>query len=209
VTRGAKIVVRAVALGVVVAVHGNAVGGDALPPAGETLARASVPSETNKVGEVRLIRRGDATVVQTVLVTRLLARVTAEIRLKEEVNWPQSAAGHVDMLAYVEALQGAEAMLRAELPPVDARNVSDADRRLRLLIEFTASPGDAKVEIAEFSSPGDERPYDVVSRRPLAAPAVDRAYVLRNMRLILADAFHLQEADVDRLGPLGPAAAAP
>jgi hypothetical protein len=31
-------------------------------------------------------------------------------------------------------------------------------------------------------------------------------YVFRNMRLILADAFDVDEGEVDRLGPLGPVA---
>jgi hypothetical protein len=95
------------------------------------------------------------------------------------------------------------------LPAADARNVADADRRLWLLIEFAASPASAGVEIAEFASAAEDRPYDVASRRLLVAPAVGRSYVLRNMRLILADAFRVPEADVDRIGALGPAATTP
>ena len=174
----------------------------------EVLARTAVPNVESPVGEVRLLRRGDATVVQTLLVTRLLPRVTAEIRMKEETNWPADAAGHADMLVYVTALSAAQEALRDRLPAADARNVADADRRLRLLIEFVASSSGVHIEIAEFTSPAEDRPYDVASRRTLATPAVGGAYVLRNMRLILADAFHLAEADVDRLGALGPAAAA-
>jgi hypothetical protein len=158
---------------------------------------------------VRLLRRGDATVVQTLLVTRLLPRVTAEIRMKEERNWPAELPGHVDMLAYVQALSVAQEQLRAALPAADARNLADVDRRLRLLIEFAASPASASVEISEFTPVAADRPYDVASRRPLAAPAVGRSYVLRNMRLILADSFHVPETDVDRIGALGPATTAP
>jgi hypothetical protein len=183
-------------------------GGEAAWGIDEVLARTPVPNAESPVGEVRLLRRGDATVVQTLLVTRLLARVTGEIRTKEERNWPAGVAGHDDMATYVEALTAAAEQLRASLPAVDARNVADADRRLRLLVELVASPSSAGVEIAEFASVAEERPYDVASRRTLAAPAVGRAYVLRNMRLILADAFQLPESDVDRLGALGPAAAA-
>jgi hypothetical protein len=172
----------------------------------EVLARTPVPNAESPVGEVRLLHRGDATIVQTLLVTRLLPRVTAEIRLKEERNWPSGAEGHDDMLAYVAALSSAEEHLRASLPAADARNLADADRRLRLVIEFAASPTSAGVEIAEFASAAEARPYDVTGRRTLATPAVGRAYVLRNMRLILADSFHVAEPDVDRLGALGPAA---
>ncbi|HET9063539.1 MAG TPA: hypothetical protein VFO62_09650 [Candidatus Binatia bacterium] len=177
--------------------------------ADEVLARVAVPNPESPVGEVRLLRRGDATVVQTLLVTRLLPRVTAEIRIKEERNWPAELPGHADMLTYVQALSGAQEQLRAALPAANARNVADGDRRLRLLIELSASPASAGVEIAEFTPAAADRPYDVASRRPLAAPDVGRAYVLRNMRLILADAFGVPEADVDRIGALGPAATAP
>lgn len=176
--------------------------------ADEVLARVAVPNTENPVGEVRLLRRGDTTVVQTLLVTRLLPRVTAEIHMKEERNWPAEMPGHADMLAYVQALSVAQEQLRAALPAADARNVADADRRLRMLIEFAASTASASVEIAEFASEAEDRPYEVASRRPLAAPAVERSYVLRNMRLILADSFHVPEADVDRLGALGPAGTA-
>lgn len=185
----------------------SGIAGGAVAAADETLARAPVPNAESPVGEVRLVRRGDATIVQTLLVTRLLPRVTAEIRLKEERNWPSEVEGHEDMVAYVTALDSAQEELRAALPAADARNVADPDRRLRLLIEFAASPTSAGVEIAEFSSAGEDRPYEIATRRTLATPTVGRAYVLRNMRLILADSFHVTEPDVDRLGPLGPAAA--
>jgi hypothetical protein len=177
--------------------------------ADEVLARAAVPNTERPVGEVRLLRRGDVTVVQTLLVTRLLPRVIAEISMKEERNWPAELPGHADMVAYVQALNAAQEQLRAALPAADARNVADADRRLRLLIELSASPTSAGVEIAEFTPVAEDRPYDVASRRPLARPVVERSYVLRNMRLILADAFHIPETDVDRIGALGPAATAP
>lgn len=194
-------------LAVTIGVLCAAGGVEAVPD--EVLARAAVPNAENQVGEVRLMRRGDATVVQTVLVTRLLPRVTAEIRLKEARNWPVGGPGHADMSAYVGALDEAAARLRATLPGIDARNVDDVDRRLRLLIEFVATPTTAGVEIASFDSESEDRRYDVANRRLLAAPPVERSYVLRNMRLILADAFHLSEPDVDRLGALGPAATAP
>lgn len=198
---------RAALLAGLLAVMCSASGG--AQAADAVLAQAAVPNPESPVGEVRLLRRGDTTVVQTLLVTRLLPRVAAEIRMKEERNWPAELPGHADMVAYVQALNAAQEQLHAALPAADARSVADADRRLRLLIEFTASPASAGVEIAEFTSVAEDRPYDVASRRPLVAPPVGRSYVLRNMRLILADAFRVPEADVDRIGALGPAATTP
>ena len=68
------------------------------------LERAYVPSASDKVGEVRLIRRGGADVVQTLLYSKILSRVVAEIRKKELANWPQGAPFHDDALRYVAIL---------------------------------------------------------------------------------------------------------
>jgi hypothetical protein len=195
---------RAVATGVALYVF----AGGMAAASEEVLARTTIPNAQSSIGEVRLLRREDATIVQTLLVTRLLPRVTAEIRVKEERNWPSGVEGHADMLAYVKSLDDAQEQLRASLPAADPRNLADADRRLRLLVEFVASAAGTSVEIAEFASAAEDRPYEIASRRTIATPTVGRAYVLRNMRLILADSFDLPEPEVDRLGPLGPAAAA-
>jgi len=180
----------------------------ALPPAlldaagDRVAARTDVPSTARKVGEVRLVTRDGATVVQTLLATRLLGRVVAEIRKKEEAGWPSDEPGYVDMLRYLNALEGAEKTLRAQ-----REESPGGDRRLRLAIEFVASDDAAGVVFAEFD--GDEVDGELrpTARRPLMMLSLERVYVLGNMRLILADAFHVPEADVGRLGPLGPAAA--
>jgi hypothetical protein len=165
------------------------------------VARTVVPDEFRKVGEVRLATRGDATVVQTALATKVLSRVVAEIRKKEEANWPADAIGHEDMTRYVEGLERAAAALRGE-------RAVGGDRRLQLLIEFVAGPAGAGVLLAGFE--GEERSgaITVKSRTPIATLALRRTYVHRNMRLILADSFHLPESELGRLGPLGPIAPA-
>ncbi len=169
------------------------------PTADRLLRHEAVPDPVRKVGEVRLLQRGDATVVQTVLVTKALARVIAEIRKKEERNWPAGAAGHDDMLRYVAALDAARAALSARR---DAETDGD-DRRQRLLIELAASPDAVAAQLATFDD-GTVDGGQLPGRTPLADPALDRAYVVRNMRLILADAFDLDPADADRLVPLSP-----
>ena len=174
----------------------------ALPPfdaaTDRVVTRTVVPDVTRRQGEVRLVTRGDATVVQTLLATKVLRRVVAEIRRKEERNWPADGAGHADMVRYVDAVAAAARELEAA--------ADDGDPRLRLLIELVAAGDRGGIVIGEFQ--GDEvdgvlRPTSV---RTMATVAVGRDYLLRNMRLILADAFDLDEDEVDRLGPLGPAA---
>jgi hypothetical protein len=169
------------------------------------LARAAVPDEARKIGEVQLIRRGTVTAVRTVLSTRVLARAVAEIRAKEDANWPEGSPHRPSMLAYVAALERAEATLRASLAVADPRTIGAPDRRLRLLIEFFANDVTAGVALAEYDA-ADSAPFVPIGRRGIATPTVSRGYVLGNMRLIVADAFGVEDSAVDTIGPLGPAA---
>jgi hypothetical protein len=183
-----------------------ATAGDPPPVVERVHARAAVPDEARKIGEVRLIERGSTTVVQTVLATRVIARAVAEIRQKEERDWPLDRDGHSDMRRYVDALEQATAILKQELPPADARSIDDPERRVRLLIELRADSSSTELVIAEFQARDASTPYEPTVSRVLATLSPSRAYVLENMRLILADAFQLPEADLGRLGPLGPLA---
>ena len=155
-----------------------------------------VPNDARHQGEVRLVARGDAVVVQTLLATKVLKRVVAEIRKKEERNWPVGAPGHDDMVRYVDAVSAVAEQLEAAHP----------DERQRLLIEFVATTDGGGIVVGEFEGEEAGGAIRPTSARTIATPAVGRDYLLRNMRLILADAFELDESEVDRLGPLGPAA---
>jgi hypothetical protein len=185
-----------------------AVAGAATPPsivptdagADRVVKRTDVPDATRKVGEVRLVQRGDAIVVQTLLATKAIARVLAEIHKKETENWPADRPGHDDMERYLAAIDENVEALRGE------RDAADGDRRVRLAIELVATKDAESLVLATFA--GDETggflaPTD---RRVLGTVALGRAYVVRNMRLILADSFHVPEPDVDQLAPLGPIA---
>jgi len=174
------------------------------PASDRVVARIAVPRTTPKVGEVRLVTRGQATVVQTLLATKVLSRVVAESRKKEERNWPRDADGYHDMRRYLDALEAAAADVRRRHDVPGVR--SDRDRRLRLLIEFVASEDASGVLFAGFDATKTEGAIEPTGRRPIAALALGRAYVFPNMRLILADAFAMPEAEVGRLGPLGPLA---
>ena len=158
--------------------------------------RKIVPNDARHQGEVRLVARGDAVVVQTLLATKVLKRVVAEIRKKEERNWPVGTAGHDDMVRYVDAVSAVAEQLDAAHP----------DERQRLLIEFVATADGGGIVVGEFEGDESGGVLHPTSARTIATPAVGRDYLLRNMRLILADAFGLDESRVDELGPLGPAA---
>jgi hypothetical protein len=160
-----------------------------------------VPDPQRKVGEVKLLARGNAVVVQTLLSTKLLERVTSEIRKKEEGNWP---AGDPSREAYLAALERTREAVEKRDVGVDWKQ-----RRRRLLIEFAADDANAAVFLGTFRFTGEGS--STVEREVLETLELPRSYVLRNMRLILADSFQVAESEVDSIGPLGPAsnAAAP
>jgi hypothetical protein len=160
------------------------------PRADRVLHRAAVPSAERKLGEVRILARGRATVVQTLLYSKLLSRAVAEIRRKELANWP----GDPDALRYVEALERAQQTIFRRLPAGP-----QADRRQKLWIEFVLAPDAAGVALGDFEleAPGGE--LRVVRRAALAVLEPSRSYVERNQRLIVADAYRVEGAEAERL----------
>jgi hypothetical protein len=155
--------------------------------ADEVVARSYVPSPERRVGEVRLIRRGDANVVQTLLYTKLLRRVVGEIRQKELDNWPEGP-GRADALGYIEALAAAQKQVWGRLLASEPVR----DRRQKLWIEFVLTPDASLVAIGSFEMDESDGELRVLRRELLARLEPSRDYVLRNMRLIAADAFHAE-----------------
>ncbi len=147
--------------------------------------RAFVPSPAQKVGEVRIVERGDAKVVQTLLYTKILARVVGEIRNKEAINWPPDAPGHADAQRYREALVQVQTQIWDRMP----RGESVQDRRQKMWIEFVLGPQRALVAIGAFEMEETGSEVKVVKREALDVFEASRDYVERNMRLIEADAF--------------------
>ncbi len=142
-----------------------------------------VPSALLPVGEVRLIRRGPAVVMQTVLDTKFLKRAVAEIRKKDEADWPASRRGHDDAMKYVEAIQAAQAGIQ--------ERSRGRDRRLRMLIEFILSRDASIVAIAEPSLAEAGGHMRVVAKRQIAILPLSRNYVRGNIYEIAWDALKL------------------
>jgi hypothetical protein len=167
----------------------------------QVIDRIVVPSPDRKVGEVRLIRRGDRAVVQTVLRTKLLPRVVAEIRKKEIANWPPASDGYLASNRYVTALEAVAKRLRDRQPA--ASRAPDAERRLDVLIEFVLDAHTSMVQVGTFvMEDGGSEPR--ISPRPMFILELPREYVRENMRLIVADSFHVDGAALEaKLAPLG------
>ena len=159
----------------------------------EVVRQTVVPSPEQKVGEVRLVRRGGYDVVQTLLYTKVLSRVVAEIRKKELAAWPDGP-GHEDARRYAEALEAVRRTIWDRMP----RDTKTADRRQKLWIEFVLGERAAAVAIGAFEMDDgiDETGggVRVRTREPLVVLEPSRAYIHRNMRLIAADSFHVEEA---------------
>jgi len=167
--------------------------------ADKVLSRIVVPDPSRRVGEVRLIARGGAVVVQTLLSTKVLARVVAEIHKKEEAAWPPGSATSADSRDYLEALDALLHDLETHQPAV-----TWAERRRRMLIEFVADDSSAGVILGGWDGDDVDGALNPAERKAMKLLVPARQYVLRNMRLILIDSFHVADADLDRLGALGP-----
>ena len=157
--------------------------------------RAYVPSAESKVGEVRILRRSQATVVETLLYTKVLSRVVGEICKKELANWP----GNSDAARYIEMLERVQKQIWSRLPT----NQRVSDRRQKLWIDFVVAPGVAFIGVGAFEMEEPHGEVRVKRRELLALLEPSPEYVRRNLRLITADAFHIEDAAVGPLlGPL-------
>jgi hypothetical protein len=159
------------------------------------LRRAAVPSEANRVGEVRALRRGEAVVVQTLLNTRILRRAVGEIKKKERANWQANRDGSGDASRYVSELEAARDALTPPVAPGKPR----PSERLRLLIEFVRSPSRVALGIGTFDASRTEEATPVRSGRFFTVWEPSRSYVETNMRLIVADSMQLDAGAAEEL----------
>jgi hypothetical protein len=139
------------------------------------------------------VRRGPRVVVQTLLYSKVIKRVLGAIADKEHANWPERAQGHADSERYLAALQAAQ----RQLPQPAAASGAEADRRAKLLIEFIDDPVRPVVAIGGMEIEETDGEVVLAQRRPPEVLALSPAYVRRDMRLIVADSFHLSPADAD------------
>jgi hypothetical protein len=167
----------------------------------EVVRSEFVPSAEQPVGEVRLVRRGPAVVMQTVLYTSFLKRVVAEIRKKDVADWPARRHGHDDAMKYIEAIQSAQAGIQERY----RRRENRGDRRQKMLIEFILSRNASIVAIAEPALSEADGHMRVVSRRQIAVLPLSRVYVRGNIYEIAWDALKLgRKESRDLLEPMLP-----
>jgi hypothetical protein len=164
----------------------------------ERIVRAAfIPSDDRVHGQVRLIRRGDATCVQTLLYSRSLRRGLQRIRSKERAAWPDGREGHADSSAFLDELRRAQQVV---LPgPGEAADVEEAGEKSQLLIEFVLAPRGGFFALYEPEVREAQDGLEVAGARPIAVREASRVYVERAMSLMIASAFHLAEPEAAAL----------
>jgi len=145
------------------------------------LLRAPITSRGRTHGEVRLIERGAARVVQTLLYSKVLRRVLAAIRERERANWSTEREGHEASARYLAALERAEQSTR---PAPDAQRSATADRRRALLIEFAVSDTREGVALLEPELGEADGALSIQRARLIEALELPRQFIRENMRLI-------------------------
>jgi hypothetical protein len=158
--------------------------------------RALVPSARKPQGEVRLLQREDGVVLQTLLYTKLLKRVTRTIARKERRLWTADTPHHADAQRYIEALEKAR-------QAVETAADDDDDRRRELLIEFILRRNLAVVVIAVPRYDESEAPLRIRGQRELTVLVPSREYIAADIREIVQDTFELDDnAATELLQPL-------
>jgi len=153
------------------------------------VARKVIEARGRDHGELRLVRRGGAAVVQTLLVTRSLKRAVARIRDKEAANWPQDGHGYGASRVYVEAVEEAAAQV-LEAPRTD--------RHRRLLIEIELSGNAGRIALSKPTTRAGADGITLVTSEPITRLDVPCSWARREIALIAGDAG----LDVDKLAPL-------
>jgi hypothetical protein len=149
------------------------------------IRKAFIPSEKRIHGELRLVKRGGAMVLQTLLYSRFLRLGLDSIRSKELYYWPPSQPGHEDSARYLAAIESAKKNIFADF---DARE-DKSDPRQKMLIEFVLSKDDASFAVCEVELDQKGREVTIRSRKPLVVERASRAYIARAMKIQADNGF--------------------
>ena len=141
------------------------------------LRHAFLPSARNVHGELRLLRRGDAWVLQTLLYTPQLRRGVQRMRRKELYAWPEGVPGFEDSQRYLADLEHAKDHVLERF----AASSVVTDGRQKLMIELVLAPRDAfwvfyDVEVVAGAASSRAT---VGARTPFLSRAASRDYLRR------------------------------
>ena len=165
------------------------------------LRHAFLPSERNVHGELRLLRRGDAWVLQTLLYTPQLRRGVQRMRRKELYAWPEGAEGWDDSQRYLADLESAKDHALERF----AGRSDAADGRQKLMIELVLGQRDAfwafyDVELGSDSeSDGRAGRTAVRARTPFLVRDAPRLYLRRALAVQAETGFGATPIELEEL----------
>ena len=141
------------------------------------IARAYVPNSLIPQGEVRLLRNGGETTVQTVLHTHFAKRVRNSIISKERKNWGE----HQEAKIYVESLHEVFSEYRK-------RRIT-GKKNVALVISFIYGPGVARVDFSFPTSSRSKQGFHIQSATIWRSVSFSDDYIRRNQAHIVDDVF--------------------
>jgi hypothetical protein len=159
------------------------------------LARAYLPSPERVHGELRLVRRGEALCMQTLIYSNSLRRGVDRIRKKELYHWRAGRPGAEDSARYLAGLDQAKRHVLERF--ASPRGLEDP--RQRLLIEFVLGKGVAEVAFYDVEVEREAAGFAVRDRRPILVLDSSPAYVARAMRIQGDEGFDAPVAELLKL----------
>lgn len=166
----------------------------------QVIDHVKVPSADKPQGEVRIVRRNGRPVVQTLLHTKVLKRVIGAIADKERRGWPARTAGSADVAGYADSqryLAVLDEFARKTLAERD-KTGSPTERHVQALIEFVDEPGHPFVAIGSAQIDATGESLRLVSRGAPTVLEVSAEYLRQDMKLIVADSFHISPDEAGR-----------
>ncbi len=152
------------------------------------IARAYVPDDETRLGEVRVLRVEGGLVVRTLLYSNLLKRIVAEIEIKAEEGWPEGSRYREDSRRYVDALARARSTVWARWRALGNRE--RGERTQTLVIDFivTATRTAIEIGVPELVVDDGERQ---VSEIELLADDTDDTHEVYSDAFVRAEALRI------------------
>jgi len=165
------------------------------------IRRAPVPADPPYQGEVRLLRRDSALVVQTLLNSKVMQRVVGAIQKKELQNWPQGREGSIDSRRYSEELVLAFQTVRDRAK--ERQKAGERGRHLQLMIEFVLEEPRGYVALYLPTLTQEDDRLVVQKKELLKKLPLSRDYLRKDMQLIIQDSFQLEpDKAIELLQPM-------
>jgi len=163
------------------------------------LKHAFIPSAENVHGETRLMSIGSSACLQTILHSTSFRRGVREIQQREADVWARQQPGSEDSRKYRDELERVKKLIVDE-PRTDA----DSGKPYTLMIDFTFSPGDCRIDLSRADVAKGENSFIISNQSAISTLQVSDSYMSRTMLIMTAAAFgHHRKDSVELLERAG------